>query len=92
MEEREGFRVRKDVFEFDWDKIVSSPPKTKREATICNLFVNQNLPIREIVKALDEKPENVIQTLIRKEIVYDRRITPYRQLGTGDRRRLVITK
>ena len=92
MDEREGFRVRKNVFAFDWDTIASSPPKSKREATICNLFVNQNLPIREIVRVLDEEPQNVIQALIRKEIIYDRRIAPYRHFGTADRRRLVLTK
>ena len=48
-------------------------PKLKREMTICNLFVNHHLNATDIIRILDEKYENVVLSLIKHQIVLDRR-------------------
>ena len=48
-------------------------PKLKREITICNLFVNHNLTAADIIRILDENYENVVLSLIRHQVVLDRR-------------------
>ena len=79
---REGFRLETDSFTLPKDT-VTFDPKTKRAITICNLFVNYELPLRDIVRLLDEDNEKVIVTLLEQGIVQDRRVntneTPERQ-------------
>jgi len=48
-------------------------PKLKREITICNLFVNHHLNATDIIRILDENYENVVLSLIKHQIVLDRR-------------------
>jgi hypothetical protein len=48
-------------------------PKLKREITICNLFVNHNMTAADIIRILDENYENVVLSLIRHQVVLDRR-------------------
>jgi hypothetical protein len=48
-------------------------PKLKRELTICNLFVNHHLNANDIIRILDEKYENVVLSLIKHQVVIDRR-------------------
>ena len=48
----EGFEKTNKKFELPSD-LVQLDPATKRRMTICNLFANQNLSIREIEKLLD---------------------------------------
>jgi hypothetical protein len=48
-------------------------PKLKREMTICNLFVNHHLPAADIIRILDEKYENIVLSLIKHQIVLERR-------------------
>lgn len=48
-------------------------PKLKRELTICNLFVNHHLTAADIIRLLDENYENVVLSLIKHQIVLDRR-------------------
>lgn len=48
-------------------------PKLKRELTICNLFVNHHLTAVDIIRVLDENYENVVLSLIKHQIVLDRR-------------------
>ena len=48
-------------------------PTLKRELTICNLFVNHRMTPADIIRLLDEKYENVVLTLIKHQIVLDRR-------------------
>jgi hypothetical protein len=62
-------------------------PKQKREVTICNLFANQNLSVKDIMRVLDESYENVIQSLIKHELLIDRRQRNERPLAGFDRRR-----
>jgi hypothetical protein len=51
-------------------------PKLKRELTICNLFVNHHLTAADIIRILDERYENVVLTLIKHQVVLDRRQHP----------------
>ena len=79
---REGFRLERDCFTLPKDT-VTFDPKTKPAIAICNLFVNYELPLRDIVRLLDEDDEKVIVTLLEQGIIQDRRVnanaTPERQ-------------
>jgi hypothetical protein len=46
---------------------------TKRKITICNLFANHRLPIRDIVRLLDEEHRHVVNVLIEQGLVHERR-------------------
>ena len=48
-------------------------PKTKREVTICNLFINHKLTVPEIVRVLDEDYGHIINVLLSGRVVRDRR-------------------
>jgi hypothetical protein len=48
-------------------------PKLKRELTICNLFVNHHLSAADIIRILDENYENIVLSLIKHQVVLDRR-------------------
>ncbi|HEU0005803.1 MAG TPA: hypothetical protein VFS12_07425 [Terriglobia bacterium] len=61
------------------------PPEDKRKLTICNLFVNQRLPVPEIRRLLDEPYDSVIEALILHKVVHDRRKKPP-QFVKGERR------
>jgi len=49
------------------------PPQLKREVTICNLFVNHRLRAIDIIRVLDETYERIVFSLIKHQIVLDRR-------------------
>lgn len=68
----EGFEKTNRKFELpaDLDKLDSV---TKRQMTICNLFANQNLSIRDIVHVLDSSLHQVIPTLIENGLIKERR-------------------
>jgi hypothetical protein len=70
--ERDGFQVRKQVFTNPPD-LTSFDPVRKRKMTICNLFVNHRLAMRDIVRVLDEKYEHVVRVLIEQGLVFERR-------------------
>jgi len=69
---REGFRLTRERFTLPKDTS-DLDPKSKRALTICNLFINHNLGIRDIVRVLDEDHERVILTLLNQGIILDRR-------------------
>jgi hypothetical protein len=62
-------------------------PKLKRELTICNLFVNHRMTPADIIRLLAEKYENVVLTLIKHQIVIDRRQRPGSPPSRIERRR-----
>jgi hypothetical protein len=68
----EGFERTQKKFELPGN-LTELDPLTKRKATICNLFANQNLSIREIVHVLDSRPQQVIPTLIEHQLIKERR-------------------
>ena len=55
---REGFRLKRDRFTLPRDTSALDP-KSKRAVTICNLFVNHELPLTNIVRLLDEDNERL---------------------------------
>ena len=69
---REGFRLTRERFTLPKDTSALDP-KSKRAVTICNLFINHKLGIRDIVRVLDEDHERVILTLLNQGIILDRR-------------------
>jgi hypothetical protein len=48
-------------------------PLTKRKMTICNLFVNHQKSIAEIVELLEVSRKMVVDTLIENRLIKDRR-------------------
>jgi hypothetical protein len=75
---RDRFNVPKDALALD--------PKTKRAVTICNLFLNHNLTLADIVRLLDEDNGRVVLALLEQGIVQERRSKP-RNVPTEKERR-----
>jgi hypothetical protein len=71
-ETRDGFQVRRDQFDLPGNS-TDLEPKTKRAVTICNLFINHKLPVREIARVLDEEYGAVISVLLERELIEERR-------------------
>jgi len=69
---RDGFRVVRKTFVVP-ENIHPLDSHTKRQATICNLFVNHQLPIADIVRVLDENYRHTVQVLIEQGIIVERR-------------------
>jgi hypothetical protein len=67
-----GFPVRGEKFLLPPDT-ASLDPKTKREVTICNLFINHKLSVPEIVRVLDEDYRHIVNVLLNSRVVDDRR-------------------
>jgi len=68
----EGFEKTNKKFELPKD-LSRLDAVTKRQVTICNLFANQNLSIREIVKLLDSNLHQVVPALIENGLIKERR-------------------
>ena len=72
-QDRDGFHVR--IGEFILPADTSNlDPMSKRAVTICNLFVNHQYGMSDIVRVLDENHTNVINALLKKGIIRDRRV------------------
>jgi len=67
----DGFPIRR-KFTLPTDNL-SLDPKTKREVTICNLFINHKLTITDIVRVLDEDYRHIIDVLLNSGVVGERR-------------------
>ena len=70
--EREGFQLTSKTFVVPTDTS-RLDPALKRKTTICNLFANHHLPIRDIMRVLDEPYASVVGTLLEFGLVYERR-------------------
>jgi len=68
----DGFPVRELRFAFPPDTI-GLDPTTKRQLTICNLFLNHKLAVPDITRLLDEDYRHVVRTLLNSGIVRERR-------------------
>lgn len=82
----DGFRLSGKKFHVPAETL-HLDPKLKRQITICNLFVNHHLTPADIVRILDEKYENVVLSLIKHQIVIDRRQHPGSSPSQLERRR-----
>ena len=85
---REGFRLKRDRFEVPKDTSALDP-KTKRAVTICNLFVNHELALRDIVRLLDEDNGRVVLALLEQRIIQDRRDNPTEAPDGQERRKSI---
>jgi hypothetical protein len=72
-QDRDGFQVREGQFTLPTDTS-NLDPQTKRAVTICNLFVNHQYGISDVVRVLDENRRNVIHVLLAQGIIRDRRV------------------
>ena len=68
--ERDGFVVTNKIFTHPSNTVDQI---TKRQITICNLFANHELSIPDIVRVLDETPEQVVNVLIEQGYIHERR-------------------
>ncbi len=83
----EGFEKIKAEFDLP-ESLRELDPQVKRKFTICNLFANQNLSIRDICVVLDASKHQVIDALIENNLIKERRQKPVlqpaiRQLAKG---------
>jgi hypothetical protein len=69
---RDGFQIRSPRFTVP-SNTVDMDFKTKRRLTICNLFINHELTVRDIVRVLDEDYTHVVLTLLNSGVVRERR-------------------
>ena len=69
---RDDFQLKEKNFALP-EHSIDFDPQRKRALTICNLFVNHNMSISSIQRVLDEDPGKIIQVLIQRGIIYDRR-------------------
>lgn len=73
--ERDGFQVTQKVFVSPANTMLLDPV-TKRKITIGNLFANHRLPLRDIVRLLDETYGHVVTLLLEQGLIRERRIHP----------------
>jgi hypothetical protein len=90
FQERDGFHVRIDEFTLPADTS-NLDPKSKRAVTICNLFVNHQYSISDVVRVLDDDRENVVLALLKKEVIRDRRMREAAPSQGIERRKTVIS-
>jgi hypothetical protein len=83
---REGFHLRKNNFLLPED-MATLDPQTKRNLTICNLFVNHDMSIPSIQHLLDEDAGKIVNALIDRGIFEDRRQMNLRAPDGVNRRR-----
>jgi len=67
---RDNFQLKENNFALP-ENTVDLDPMTKRDLTICNLFLNHNLSISDVQQLLDDDCGHVVLTLISKGIVHD---------------------
>src|SRR5262249_28276341 len=69
---RDDFQVKENYFTLP-EHSTELDSRRKRALTICNLFINHNLSISNLVRVVDEDEGSVVLALIENNIVYDRR-------------------
>jgi hypothetical protein len=69
---RDDFQLKENNFTLP-EHSIDLAPERKRALTICNLFLNHHMSISNIQSVLDEDPGKIVQVLIQREIIYDRR-------------------
>jgi hypothetical protein len=69
---RDGFQVCQEVF-----FLPSNPSEldfqTQQTLNICNLFVNEKFSISDIIRLADEDYRTIVQTLLKQQVILDRR-------------------
>jgi hypothetical protein len=82
----DGFPVRNLKFPVP-PNTLDLDPKTKREVTICNLFINHQLTVPDIIRVLDEDYRHIVNVLLNSGIVGERRQNRHVPPEGIDRRR-----
>ena len=80
---RDGFQLRQRSYSPPQD-LSHFDPASKKEITVCNLFMNERLGIQEIVRRLGESYGNVVHILISQGVVYERRKSRQTRAATAD--------
>ncbi len=88
--ERDGFQLTNKIFVSPTNTMVLDSV-TKRKITICNLFANHRLPMRDIVRLLDETYGHVITVLVEQGLIRERRERPRKPIPAA-RSRMVFRK
>ena len=83
---RDGFPIRGQKFT-PAPGTMNLDPKSKREVTICHLFINHELHVRDIVRVLDEDYGHVVNVLLDRGMVNERRQNSHVPLEDINRRR-----
>jgi hypothetical protein len=68
----EGFKRTNKKFDLP-DNLMHMEPAIKRKLTICNLFANQKLSIKDICVVLDASKHQVVDALIEQNLIKERR-------------------
>ncbi len=89
-QDRDGFHVLVEEFALPTDNL-SLDPQSKRTVTICNLYVNHQYNISDVVRVLDEDRRHVIHALLKKGIIRDRRVLRTTSPEGIERRRTVVS-
>jgi hypothetical protein len=84
--DREGFSILASQFELPTDS-ASLDRESKRALTICNLFINHQLGVSQIAQLLEDDLSKVIQALVQKKIIRDRRKKPSMRPSDVERRK-----
>ena len=69
---RDGFHVLRDRYSPPADS-VQLAPEAKRKISICHLFLNYKLSIKDVAKTLDESYKHTVSILIEQGIIQERR-------------------
>ena len=70
---RDDFQLKENHFALPEHSRESKSREKAKAQTICNLFINHNMSISNIERVLDEDSGKIVQTLIERGILYDRR-------------------
>ena len=89
-QDRDGFHILVEQFALPTDNY-NLDPQSKRAMTICNLFVNHQYNIPDIVRVLDENHRNVVLELLKKGIIRDRRMRQAAPPEGIERRTIVVS-
>ena len=88
-QDRDGFHILVEQFPLAADNW-KLDPQSKRVVTICNLFVNHQYNIPDIVRVLDEDRRDVVLALLKKAVIRERRTRQAAPPEGIDRRRTVV--
>ena len=84
---RDGFRLKQQSYKLPLD-IAPLDSDSRKQVTICNLFLNERRAIQEIVHLLGETYGNVVHILINQGVVYERRKSRQSKAATADPRQM----
>ena len=89
-QDRDGFHILVEQFALPTDNY-NLDPQSKRAMTICNLFVNHQYNIPDIVRVLDENHRNVVLELLKRGIIRDRRMRQAAPQEGNERRKTIVS-